>query len=148
MWKTVFFTILVFLEVRAQSFRLPNNTRPEAYHTTLTFSDFENETELDFLGESLIKIHILERTFHITIHSAVNITEAPYLCQTMTTACTNPVNLTTFYVRDRELLHLYSKDWLEESEIYYLYIQYTGRIYSAINGVYRGNYFTEIGVQK
>lgn len=145
MRKVIFGILLLLFEVSGQvSFRLPNNTKPEAYFITLEFGNIER-TMSEFLGEVFIKIRILEDTNQITIHSAVNITRTPFLCKYPSSACPDALSVNYLYAADQEFLHLNTENGisLRQHEIYYLNLQYIGRIYSSVTGVYLGIYDNE-----
>lgn len=145
MWKIIFFVLLVCFEVRGDNFRLPNDTRPVDYHIVLEFGEIGSATE--FKGDVFIKILILENTTSITVHSAVDIIGTPLLCRTMSTICLDSLLVTTFYFPDREFLFISTPNLLQ-GETFYLNFQYTARIFSAVNGVYRGSYSAENNVIK
>lgn len=140
MWKIIFGTFLIFFEVCDATFRLPNDTKPIDYHVVLELGEIRTGSE--FKGETFIKILILENTTSITVHSAVNILETPLLCRTMSTICPDSLPVSTVYFADREFLYIATPNLLQ-GEIYYLNLQFTGRIFSAVNGVYRGSYAAE-----
>lgn len=146
MWKLFLLIILIIFEVRANTFRLPNDTRPEAYHVVLEFVEIGSSTV--FNGETFIKFHVLEDTNQITIHSAVDLIELPFLCIEMNSNCATAINLTYTYISDYEFLIITSPNLLIKGEIFYLNLRYTANIFTSIHGVYRGNYLSQQGDRK
>lgn len=151
MWNFIFGILLLFFNFRSSdaTYRLPNNTKPEAYHIMLNFGDFSdlNQKFVKFNGDIFIKFRVKEENVnHFTIHSSVNIENQGniILCKNMTTICLNRIPIEVFPEPDKEFLIISTVNkTLTKNSVYYLYIQYTGRIYDTITGVYRGSYSTK-----
>lgn len=127
----------------AETFRLPNNTRPETYLINLEFNDFESN--LRFTGESFIKIYVVEETNTITLHNAVNI-ESVVLCTSLNSNCDKIEIVNTSVDVEREFFHITTAQNLMADNSYYLNFKFNGTIFTMTSnffGVYRGSFLID-----
>lgn len=125
----------VELYQESATYRLPNNTKPEAYFINLSIGDF-HENDMTFIGNVLITIRVMEDTDIITLHSSVNVSA---ISLTMTNNVSVLYDEPTFE-EDKEFMIIKTKEILKQGTLVRLNVDYYGVIGTAVRGVYRGSY--------
>lgn len=120
------------------TYRLPNATRPELYLINLNFGDFHDD-ELDFTGNVLITIRVVEATNTITLHNSLNVSDA-VLTLLGVTNVTIPTTITHVVERDFMIITITDNTELAKDSIVQLTVNYRGSIGTSVGGVYRGSY--------
>lgn len=120
------------------TYRLPNNTRPEAYFINLNIGDF-HENDMTFTGNVLITIRVEEDTDTITLHSSVNVDDVSLEMTNRTPILHDEPS----FEIEKEFMIIKTKEVLKKGTLIRLNVDFNGRIGTAVRGVYRGSYLTQ-----
>jgi Peptidase M1 N-terminal domain len=119
----------------ADTYRLPNHTRPELYLINLNFGNF-HEGDTSFTGNVFISIRVTEDTDTLILHSSVNVVD-----HSLTTDGNIPISSSADYDLVRNFMIVKTNGIvLKKDSLVRLTINYLGTIGTLVNGVYRGSY--------
>ncbi|KAG5670371.1 hypothetical protein PVAND_000642 [Polypedilum vanderplanki] len=121
------------------SYRLPNNTKPEAYNIYLSFDDFADD-KLIFNGEVDIKIKVLEESKSIILHEKVY-----NLFVNLTDENNSVIKTEIDYdsLHDFLIINLQNNETLKKNSYVNLKIGFVGKIRDDRQGLYRESYLDE-----
>jgi aminopeptidase N len=116
------------------TYRLPNVTRPESYLLNLNFGDF-HENDMNFTGNVLITIRVVEETNTITLHNSLIIVDT-----SLTTEDNLPILHRVDFDTTREFMFVKTETTLLKNSLVRLVVNHQGLIRTSVSGVYRGSY--------
>lgn len=133
----------VIVEDEYIGFRLPNDTRPEAYE--LRLRTWVNEERFDFEGQVNISIITVNETNAITLHHRqLNIVQVRLFMLELATPVLVSISPWT-YNSTFEFLRIPINSVLPANYTYLLEITYTGTLRTDEGGFYRSSYYNDAG---